>query len=269
MNFLQGKVALITGTSSGIGRATALRLGTLGARVVLASRTADALDKAAREITAAGGEALAVPADVAEREDCRRAVEAAVARFGRLDVLLCCAGISMRGPLHESDLDVLTQVMQVNFFGTLYPAYFAIPHLKETHGSLAAVTSLAGKRGTPYYAMYGASKFAVQGLFASLRVELAPAGVHVGIVAPGFVDTPLRERVMGPDGQTLATPPTVPFRLWPVEKCVDSIIDLLEKRKGEVVLPWFVRPLLALDEAVGGKLGDRYLGRKFNCRPPQ
>ena len=127
-----------------------------------------------------------MPADVAEREDCRRAVEAAVARFGRLNALLCCAGISMRGPLHKSDLDVLTQVMQVNFFGTLYPAYFAIPHLKETHGSLAAVTSLAGKRGTPYYAMYGASKFAVQGLFASLRVEgLAPAGVHVGIVAWG------------------------------------------------------------------------------------
>jgi short-subunit dehydrogenase len=87
--------------------------------------------------------------------------------------------------------------------------------------------------------------------------------VHVGVVVPGFVDTPLRDHVLRPDGQPHETPPPPPFRVWPVEKCVDRIIELLVKRKAELLLPWFVRPLLALDELAGGRLGDRYLARKF------
>ncbi len=266
MKALAGKVVLITGASSGIGRATALRLASVGARLGLAARTADRLDAVAGESAALGAEALVVPADVTDREQCRRAVEATVARFGRLDVLLCCAGISLRGAFADCDLDAVERVVRVNFFGALYCAYWAIPHLKKTQGSLAAITSLTGKRGTPFYAVYGASKFGVQGLFASLRLELAPDGVHVGVVVPGFVDTPLRDNVLGPDGRPYATPPPPPFRLWPVATCVDRVVELLMKRKAELLLPWFVRPLLALDEASGGRLGDRYLARKFGCR---
>jgi NAD(P)-dependent dehydrogenase (short-subunit alcohol dehydrogenase family) len=268
MKTLRGKVVLITGASSGIGRATALRLASAGGRLVLASRNVEALESACREAASLGAEAIVVPTDVTQREQCRRAVEAAVERFGRLDVLLCCAGVSMRGAFTDSDLDALEQVMRVNFFGTLHTAFFAVPHLKKTQGSLAAVTSLTGKRAPPYYAMYAASKFAVQGLFESLRVELAPFGVHVGVVAPAFVDTPLRENILGPDGRHYETPPKSPFKVWPVEKCVDLIVQLLLERRGELLLPWLVRPLLALDEALGGRLGDRYLARKFGCRPP-
>jgi NAD(P)-dependent dehydrogenase (short-subunit alcohol dehydrogenase family) len=232
----------------------------------LAARTADRLEDTADETLRRGSEAVVVPTDVTDREQCRGAVEATVEHFGRLDVLLCCAGVSMRGAFAESDLDTLERVVRVNFFGTLYAAYWAVPHLKKTRGSLAAVTSLTGKRGTPFYAAYGASKFGVQGLFSSLRLELAPDGVHVGVVVPGFVDTPLRDNVLGPNGQPYAKAPPSPFRVWPVERCVDRVIELLEKRKAELLLPWFVRPLLALDEAVGGWLGDRYLARKFGCR---
>src|SRR5262249_40653570 len=147
--------------------------------------------------------------------------------------LLCCAGISLRAPFADTALPVLEQVMTVNFYGTLYPTYHAIPHVKKTGGSLVAVTSLTGKRGAPSYALYGASKFAVQGLYASLRLELAADGVHVGVVAPGFVDTPLRERVLGPDGRVWDKPPAPPFRIWPVEKCVERIVRLLVHRTGE------------------------------------
>jgi NAD(P)-dependent dehydrogenase (short-subunit alcohol dehydrogenase family) len=268
MHALHDKVVLITGASSGIGRAVALRLAQCDCRLALAARTVAALEEVAAQVRASGAEALVIPTDVTQREQCRQAVEAAVERFGRLDVLLCSAGVSMRASFSETEPDALEQVMRVNFFGTMYTTYYAIPHVKKTRGSLVAISSLTGKRGTPSFALYGASKFAVHGLYESLRLELAPDGVHVGLFAPGFVDTPLRERVLGPDGRPRADTLVMPFRIWPVERCVQCIERLILKRQAEVLLPWFVRPLLALDEFVGGRLGDRYLARKFRLNGP-
>jgi NAD(P)-dependent dehydrogenase (short-subunit alcohol dehydrogenase family) len=266
MTALRGKVALVTGGSSGIGRAAALRLARHGARVAVAARTVAALEEVADEIRTAGGEALAVPTDVTDEGQCRRAVEATVFKFGQLDLLLSCAGVSMRAEFAASDLAALEQVLRVNFLGTLYPTYHAIPAIKATRGSLVAVSSVTGKRGIPTYAMYGASKFAVQGLYESLRVELAPHGVHVGVFSPAFVDTPLRERVLGADGKPSSAAPASNFRLWPVEKCVEALISLIVRRKRQATLPWFVGPLLALDDVTNGWAGDRYLGRKFYGR---
>jgi NAD(P)-dependent dehydrogenase (short-subunit alcohol dehydrogenase family) len=271
MHPLHHKVVLITGASSGIGRAAALRLAGHGARLALAARNADALAEVARQAEALGSEAIALPTDVTDAEQCRRAVASAVERFGALDVLLCSAGVSMRGPFADSDLDAVERVVRVNFFGTLYATYHALPHVKRTRGSLVAVSSLVGKRGTPSYAVYGASKFAVQGLYESLRLELAPAGVHVGVVSPGHVATPLREQVLRPDGTLWQTPPPPPFRVWPVERCVERIVGLIVKRKPEALLPGFVGPLLALDKVLGPWLGDWFIGRQFARydAPPQ
>ena len=264
MHPLHGKVALITGGSSGIGRATAIRLASLGVRVALAARNVEALDEAARDIKALGVEALPVPTDVTEVEQCRRAVETTMDRFGRLDVLLCSAGVSLRGMFADSAPAALEHIMRVNFFGTLYPTYFAMPHIKQTRGSLVAISSLTGKRGTPSYAIYGASKFAVRGLYDSLRLELAGDGVHVGVISPGFVATPLRERVLDAAGKQWPVPPAPPFRVWPLEKCVERVVRVIVRRKPQALLPGFVGPLLALDELTGGRLGDWYLGGKFN-----
>jgi NAD(P)-dependent dehydrogenase (short-subunit alcohol dehydrogenase family) len=266
MHPLHGKVVLITGGSSGIGRATALRVAGHGARVAVAARNAGALEKVVATAAGAGGEALAVPTDVTDPEQCRRAVAATVERFGRLDVLVCSAGLSMRAYFAGSDLAALERVVRVNFFGTLYATYFAVPHVKHSRGSLVAISSLTGKRGVPSYAVYGASKFAVQGLYESLRLELGRDGVHVGVVSPGFVDTPLREHVLGPDGRPWDVPPPPPFRIWPVEKCVDRIIRLIVKRRRQALLPWFTGPLLWLDEAVGCWIGNGILAWKF---PPE
>jgi NAD(P)-dependent dehydrogenase (short-subunit alcohol dehydrogenase family) len=268
MHPLHHKVVLITGASSGIGRATALRLAGHGARLALAARTAAALEEVGRAAGELGAEALAVPTDVTDAAQCRRAVEAAVGRFGRLDVLVCSAGVSMRAAFAESDLGAMERVVRVNFFGTLYPTYFAIPHVKQTRGSLVAVSSLVGKRGVASYAAYGASKFAVQGLYESLRLELAPDGVHVGVVSPGHVATPLRQRVLGPDGRPWEHPPAPPFRVWPVGRCVDRVVRLIVKRQAEALLPGVVGPLLALERAVGTWLGDWFIGRRLAAPPP-
>jgi NAD(P)-dependent dehydrogenase (short-subunit alcohol dehydrogenase family) len=265
---LRDKVALVTGGSSGIGRGTAVRLAGLGARVVVAARQQDALDTVVAEIQAQGSEALAVPCDVAEAEQCRRAVEATVERFGRLDVVVNSAGVSMRTYFADSDLAAMERVMRINFFGVLYTTHFALPHVRKSRGSLVAISSLTGKRGIPSYSLYGASKFAVQGLYDALRLELRRDSVHVGVVSPGFVDTPLRGRVLGPNGEPWATPPDPPFRIWPVEKCVDRVVRLILRRRKQALLPGFIGPLLWLDQIVGCMIGDAVLRAKFPPSPP-
>ena len=270
MHALQDRIVLITGGSSGIGRAAAVRLAGCGARIVIAARRPEPLRETVEELRALGAQAHAVTADVAETEQCRRAVEATVDHFGGLDILICSAGVSMRGAFCDSEPAALEAVMRTNFHGTLYCTLFALPHVRKSRGSLVALSSLVGKRGTPGYAVYGASKFAIQGLYQSLRVELAADGVHVGVLAPGFVDTPLRQNVLTPDGHIWAEPPAIPFRVWPVERCVDCLMRLILKRQSEALLPGFLGPLLALDQAMGGWLGDRLLGRSFaGAHPPR
>jgi NAD(P)-dependent dehydrogenase (short-subunit alcohol dehydrogenase family) len=266
MQRFHGKVALITGGSSGIGRATAVRLAGQGAMLSVAARHADALAATVADIERQGSQGLAVPTDVTEAEQCRRAVEATVARFGRLDILICSAGLSMRGYFEDSSLDALERIMRINFFGTLYATYFALPHIKQTRGSLIAISSMTGKRGLPAYSIYGASKFAVQGLYESLHLELKRDGVHVGVVSPGFVETPILQKVLRPDGKPWDPPPPLPYAPLPVEKCVDTIMRLLTRRRREAFLPRSSGLLVLLDRLFGSWFGDRVLLRKF---PPE
>lgn len=268
-NPLTGKVALVTGGSSGLGQASAQRLANLGVAVALAARNADALAETVKAIEKAGGQAMAIPTDVTLADQVRGCIESTIGRFGRLDILLNAAGLSMRAYFEGTDLAAMERVMRVNFFGTLYATHYALAEVKKTKGSLVALSSLTGKRGIPSYALYGASKFAVQGLYEALRLELAPDGVHVGIVSPAFVDTPLRVNVLGPDGQPYPEPPPPPFRIWPIEKCVDRIIQLIVKRRKEALLPAFAGPLLTVDHLLGRWLGDRLLKRKFPPTQPR
>ena len=268
MESLRNKTILITGGSSGIGKATALRLAQHGVQIALVARNRDALEQVRSEIAQVGGAALVAPADVTDPEQVRHAVETTVAHFGKLDILLASAGLSMRTYFEGSQLEAMDlRVMRVNFFGTLYATHFALPHVKKTKGSLVAVSSLTGKRGIPSYSIYGASKFAIQGLYEALALELKPDGVHVGVVSPAFVDTPLRSNVIGPDGKPWTVPPPPPFHIWPVERCVDRIVRLIVKRKRQTLMPWRAGPLLLIDEMLGRVIGDRILMRNFPPKP--
>jgi NAD(P)-dependent dehydrogenase (short-subunit alcohol dehydrogenase family) len=263
MHPLRDKAVLITGGSSGIGKATALRLAGHGARVVVAARNAAALAEVVDAAGKLGAEALAAPTDVTDAEQCRRAVDVAVERFGRLDILICSAGLSMRAYFADSNLEAMTRLVHVNFLGTLYCTHYALPHIKKTRGSLVGLSSLTGIRGVPSYSLYGATKFAIEGLYDSLRLEVKRDGVHVGVIAPGFVETPLREHVLGPTGEAWDSPPPPPFRIWPVEKCVDKIMHLLLTRRRHMNLPWFMGPLFWLDEIVARSIGNAILRYAF------
>jgi NAD(P)-dependent dehydrogenase (short-subunit alcohol dehydrogenase family) len=257
------KVVLITGASSGIGRALALRLAGMGASVSLVARNRTALDEVAGEITRSGARALVIPTDVSDARQSQQAVSQTVAHFGKLDIVVCSAGISMRTYFERSDPAAMEQLVRVNVLGTVFVTHAAIPHVRKTRGSLVALSSLTGLRGVPSYSLYGATKFAVQGLYDSLRHELARDKVHVGVVAPGFVDTPLRTSVLGPGGKPWDVPPKPPFRVWPVEKCVDRIVHLIRKRRRQANLPWFIGPLFWLDRLVAGIVGDVILRWRF------
>jgi NAD(P)-dependent dehydrogenase (short-subunit alcohol dehydrogenase family) len=266
MDAFSGKTVLITGASSGIGQAVALRIAAAGASVVLAARNQAALEKTVADIQAKGGTALAVPTDVTDPLQCERAVQRAVEHFGGLDNLICSAGVSLRATFYGTALTALEHVMRVNFFGTLYCTHHALPYVRARRGSLVAISSLTGKRGIPTYALYGASKCAIIGLYESLRMELEGDGVHVGVFCPGYVRTPLRQNVWGPDGKPWAEQPAPPFRVMSLRKCVDRLMNLILKRKPEAMMPSYTGPLLALDRVLGSFLGNAMLKYRFRTQ---
>ena len=185
----QGQVVLITGASSGIGRATAEAFAAAGASVALAARSTGALHEAAQAIEARGGRALAVPADVTQRASVDACVRAVRDTFGRLDVLVNNAGLGRKASLEQTTDEEIETLVRTNVVGTLYATRAALPHLREVAGTIVLISSVAGRRGFPWASVYCATKFALAGLAESLRIELAGTGVKVVLICPGRVDT--------------------------------------------------------------------------------
>jgi len=157
-----------------------------------------------------GGWAIVVPTDVSRQALCEGLIERTLQEFGRVDTLVNNAGVTMWARFDElQDLAPLERIMQVNYFGSLYCTYAALPHLKQTRGRIVAVSSLTGKTGVPTRSGYAASKHAMVGFFDSLRIELAGSGVSVTIVYPDFVATETRQRAFGPDGKPLGQSPVL------------------------------------------------------------
>ncbi|HZR81516.1 MAG TPA: SDR family oxidoreductase [Candidatus Binatia bacterium] len=189
------KVVLVTGASSGIGRATAIAFGADGARVALVARRAEVLDDVATEIEEAGGEACAVPADVTDADAVRAAFDATVARFGGVDIVVNNAGILLPSPVATMPPAELDAMLRVNVFGALHVMQAAVPVLRARGGgSIVNVASLAGRRGITPLGGYCATKFALVGLTEALRTELHSEPIHVALVLPGVIDTPMADR---------------------------------------------------------------------------
>ena len=184
------KVVAITGASSGIGRATALRLARVGVSLALAARRRDRLDEVGAEIARLGGQALTLVADVTKERDMNDLVARAVERFGRLDVMMCNAGFAIYGNIERIAPADMQRLLDVNYMGTYHAVRAALPVFRrQAAGHLIVVSSMAGKRGVPYTGAYAATKFAQDGLAQSLRAELDGTGVDVTVVFPVSTDT--------------------------------------------------------------------------------
>ncbi|HTX87490.1 MAG TPA: SDR family oxidoreductase [Bacteroidales bacterium] len=230
---MKDKVVIITGASSGIGKALASECSRRGAKLVLGARNFSKLEQMKKELP---GEVLVVETDVTREEDCRRLAEKAVEKFGRIDVLINNAGISMRALFSEVDLEVIRKLMDTNFWGTVYCSKYALPHLLASKGSLVGISSVAGYRGLPGRTGYSASKFAIHGLLEVIRTENLRKGLHVLIACPGFTTSNIRNVALSKDGTSQGETPLDESKLMPAETVARHVVQAIVKRKRSVVL---------------------------------
>jgi short-subunit dehydrogenase len=233
-NTMKDKVVIITGASSGIGEALARRFAKAGAKLVLAARRIDRLYNLQKEL--AGSEILVVETDVAVEDDCRRMVEKAVEYFGKIDVLINNAGISMRAIFEEVELDVMHRLMDVNFWGTVYCTKYAFPYILKSKGSVIGIISIAGHIGLPGRSGYSASKFAVRGFLDTLRIENIKKGMHVLVVAPGFTASEVRKVSLNAEGKAQGESPRNEAQMMSAETCANYIYRALVKRRRQLIL---------------------------------
>ena len=233
---MKDKVVIITGASSGIGKALAFEMAARGAKVVLAARSGDKLQEIESELRALGASVISIPTDVSREEDCRKLVTDTVQYFGRIDILINNAGISMRALFEQSGLDVLRRLMEVNFWGTVYCTKFSLPYLLKSKGSVVGVSSIAGNKGLPGRTGYSASKFAIQGFLETLRIENLKNGLHVLIACPGFTSSNIRNTALAADGTTQGESPRDENSMMKAEDVAIKIANAIGSRKQILVL---------------------------------
>jgi short-subunit dehydrogenase len=252
------RAVIVTGASSGIGRALALRLADEGAWLALAARDARRLDALAVECEQRGGRATAMPTDVSDEDQCRRLIERTKDEYGRIDVVVNNAGMTVVARLEElPDLDLFRQVVDVNLYGAVHCCYYALPFLKETRGRIVNVASLGGLMAIPYNASYAASKFGLIGFSDSLRMELRESGVSVTVICPYWVVTEFHERYLDKDGRPKGAPGRAIYtqKTMTADDCARIVLKAARRRKRQVVM-WPGGPFLWL-KLIAPALVDR------------
>ena len=261
---LKDSVVVITGAASGIGRATALEFARNGATVVLAARRAQALDEVARECQILGGRALAVTTDVRDEEAVKRLARQAIENFGRIDVWVNDAAVTLFARFEEAPSDVYRQVLETNLFGCIHGIRAVLPYFREQgSGTLINLSSVVSEMPQPYTSAYVCSKWAIRALSECLRMELNlddARNIHVCTVMPASIDTPLFQQAANYTGRAAKALPPV----YPPEKVAAAIVDLAEDPRREVIvggagraMMWFRRLSPALFERVMARQIDR------------
>ena len=228
------KVVAITGGTEGIGKALVEEFLSRGAKVATCSRTIEKLQQL--ELVCTGKSLLAIVADVSKEEDCKNFIDKTIQEFGKIDILINNAGISMRALFKDTELSTLKRLMDINFWGTVYCTKFALDTILKNKGTIVGVSSVAGYRGLPGRSGYSASKFAVNGWLEALRTELLETGVNVMWVCPGFTKSNIRNVALDKDAKPQGESPLNESKLMTAEECAQHIIKAIAKRKRTLVL---------------------------------
>ncbi len=227
---------IVTGASSGIGLATSIELIKQGALLAMAARRLDVMTDALNNADIPMEKCLLIQADVTEEEDCKRIIAETIKQWGKIDVLINNAGISMRALFADLDLNVMKEVMDVNFWGTVYCTKYALPHIMKSDGTIVGVSSIAGYKGLPARTAYSASKFAMQGFLDSLRIELLKTKVHVMIICPGYTESNIRKQALNAEGKAQGESPLAEANLMSAEEVAKELIAGITKRRREIIL---------------------------------
>lgn len=228
----KGKVIIITGASSGIGKELALQLAREGAHLVLAARNEQALHDIVETCKQSGAKAIYTVTDVTRSEACEAMVQKAVDEFGQVDVLVNNAGITHWSHFKDTtNLDVMRKIMEANYYGAVQCTHYALPHLLKSKGLIVAVSSLTGITGVPTRTFYAGSKHAMNGFFDSLRIELMGTGVDVTVICPGFVTSEVRARALNGAGESVGESHVQEDKVMSAATCCEIMIKAMRKRK--------------------------------------
>ena len=263
---MKDKVVIITGASSGIGLACAKAFAKKGSIVVLAARSEEVLEKLALELDPEGKRALPVRTDVSVEEDCRKLIEKTLEVYGRIDILINNAGISMRALFEDADIDVLRRVMDVNFWGTVYCTKYALPHLQKSQGTIAGISSIAGFHGLPGRSAYSASKFAMHGLLESIRIENIARKVHVLVIAASFTASNIRKSALDANGNIQGETPRDEEKLASPDLVAKNVLRSIRKKKRNRIMT-LEGQLMVLLQRIIPVLTDGVIFRKFKREP--
>ena len=234
---LTNKIVIITGASSGIGKSLAIEFAKHGANLVLAARQYVTLCELTQSIeTKYNVKAIAVQCDVTIPGDCDWLVKQTMATFGKIDVLVNNAGISMRALFKDTDVNVLKSVMDVNFWGTVYCTQYALPELLKSKGSVVGVSSIAGYKGLPGRSGYSASKFAMNGFLDALRVENLKTGLHVLTACPGFTASNIRNTALSANGTAQGESTMHEEKMMTADDVAKIIVRGVERRSRTLIM---------------------------------
>lgn len=263
---MKDKVAIVTGGSSGIGKALAISFAKRGAKVVITGRNEERLQEVAVELDGLNAANLCLKLDVASASDNKFLIDETIKTFGQIDILVNNAGISMRALFEEIELDVFQRVMDINFYGALYATKYALPHVLKSKGSIVGVSSINGYRGTPARTAYTASKYAMNGFFESLRTEVMHRGVHVLLACPGFTGTNIRNAALTADGTSQGESPRNEGNMMTAEEVAEGIIKAIKKRKRDVVFTTQGKLAVFLNKIIPGRM-DKIVFNVFAKEP--
>ncbi|MFQ5606178.1 MAG: SDR family oxidoreductase [bacterium] len=262
---LSGKTTIITGASSGLGRALSLDLAKLNANLALFARNQEKLLETQNLCAQFHSSSIIIRGDVTKSQDCQKVIELTIERFGTIDILIANAGIGMWAKFEEiEDLSLLHKIMDTNYLGAVNCTYQALPHLKKSKGFIAVISSIQGKQGVPFHTGYAASKHALHGFFDSLRIELQGTGVDILIAQPSWIRNPdWRQNTLGMNGQPIGELSIKHSNAaLSIEKCAQAIVNAIVKRKREVVIPAKLRFLPWLN-LINPKIVEFFIKRKL------